>query len=137
MFDSIIRYLEQSQQLIAAVVALALAAIAAYVAIKKALAEAMAKAKAQLVEAASPLIGQAETSPLSLLNELVSKPVLPPHADTNDGKNRIVSQALLEREPKLLKRLKLKTIVDVGQFVTRAYPAIFKPVIKSVLHKRG
>jgi hypothetical protein len=36
-----------------------------------------------------------------------------------------------------VKRLKLKTIVDVGQFVTRAYPAIFKPVIKAVLHKRG
>ena len=137
MFDSIIRYLEQSQQLIAAVVALALAAIAAYVAIKKALAEAMAKARAQLVEAASPLVGQAETAPLSLLNELVSKPVLTPHADTNEGRNRIVSQALLEREPKLLKRLKLKTIADVGMFVSNAYPSVFKPVIKALLHQRG
>lgn len=133
MFDTIINYIEQSQQLIAAIVALALACVAGYIAIKKAIAEAMARAKAQLTEAAAPLVAQAETSPLSLLNELVNKPVLEPHAATNEGKNRIVSQALIEREPKLLKRVRLSTIVEVGSFVAKIYPSVFKPVIKRIL----
>lgn len=133
MFDTIINYIERSQQLIAAIVALALACVAGYIAIKKAIAEAMARAKAQLTEAAAPLVAQAETSPLSLLNELVNRPVLEPHATTNEGKNRIVSQALIEREPKLLKKIKLKTIVEVGSFVAKIYPSVFKPVIKRIL----
>jgi len=133
MFDTIINYIEQSQQLIAAIVALALACVAGYIAIKKAIAEAMARAKAQLTEAAAPLVAQAEVSPLSLLNELVNKPVLEPHATTNEGKNRIVSQALIEREPKLLKRVRLSTIVEVGSFVAKIYPSVFKPVIKRIL----
>ena len=133
MFDTIINYIEQSQQLIAAIVALALACVAGYIAIKKAIAEAMARAKAQLTEAAAPLVAQAEVSPLSLLNELVNKPVLEPHATTNEGRNRIVSQALIEREPKLLKRVRLSTIVEVGSFVAKIYPSVFKPVIKRIL----
>lgn len=132
MIDTIIKYIEQSQQLIAAIVALALACVAGYIAIKKAIAEAMARAKMQLTEAAAPLVAQAETSPLSLLNELVSKPVLEPHAITNEGKNRIVSQALIEREPKLLKKVKLKTIVEVGTFISKVYPSIFKPLVKAI-----
>ena len=133
MFDTIINYIEQSQQLIAAIVALALACVAGYIAIKKAIAEAMARAKVQLTEAAAPLVAQAEVSPLSLLNELANKPVLEPHATTNEGKNRIVSQALIEREPKLLKRVRLSTIVEVGSFVAKIYPSVFKPVIKRIL----
>lgn len=136
MIQNIINYINQSQELITAIIALAIAAIAGYKAIMDAIKNA---AKDRLVEAVSPLIAQAETEPLKLLNSLVNKPeilqsdgltALDPRS--NVGKRDIVAQALLEREPKLLKKMKLKDIIEVGGFVSTIYQTIAKPMIKGL-----
>ena len=89
----------------------------------------------KLKQAAAPLIAIAEERPLSLLNELVNKPALSQlEAQSNSGKQNIVAQALIEREPKLLKKLKLKDIVQVGSFVNSIYQNIAKPIIKGLRH---
>lgn len=89
----------------------------------------------KLKQAAAPLIAIAEERPLSLLNELVNKPALSQlEAQSNSGKQNIVAQALMEREPKLLKKLKLKDIVQVGSFVNSIYQNIAKPIIKGLRH---
>jgi len=134
--QNIINYIAQSQELIAAIVALALAAIAGYKAIMDAIKNA---AKEKLIEAVQPLIAQAETEPLKLLNSLVNKPEIL-NADepaavsptSNAGKRNIVAQALVEREPKLLKKMKLKDIIEVGGFVNTIYQTIAKPLIKGL-----
>lgn len=136
MIQNIINYINQSQELITAIIALAIAAIAGYKAIMDAIKNA---AKDRLVEAVSPLIAQAETEPLKLLNSLVNKPeilqsdgltALDPRS--NVGKCNIVAQALVEREPKLLKKMKLKDIIEVGGFVSTIYQTIAKPMIKGL-----
>lgn len=136
MIQNIINYINQSQELITAIIALAIAAIAGYKAIMDAIKNA---AKDRLVEAVSPLIAQAETEPLKLLNSLVNKPeilqsdgftALDPRS--NVGKRNIVAQALVEREPKLLKKMKLKDIIEVGGFVSTIYQTIAKPMIKGL-----
>ena len=110
--------------MIAAFVALILAAVAGYQKIRDAL---RAKATDALSQAAIPLIAQAETQPLSLLKELVTKPDVNPVS--NEGKNSIVVQALREREPKLLKKLKLSDAIQIGEFITGLYKFV-KPIIK-------
>jgi hypothetical protein len=136
MIQNIINYINQSQELITAIIALAIAAIAGYKAIMDAIKNA---AKDRLVEAVSPLIAQAETEPLKLLNSLVNKPeilqsdgltALDPRS--NVGKRNIVAQALVEREPKLLKKMKLKDIIEVGGFVSTIYQTIAKPMINGL-----
>lgn len=136
MIQNIINYINQSQELITSIIALAIAAIAGYKAIMDAIKNA---AKDRLVEAVSPLIAQAETEPLKLLNSLVNKPDIlnsdEPHAvspTSNIGKRNIVAQALVEREPKLLKKMKLKDIIEVGGFVSTIYQTIAKPMIKGL-----
>ena len=121
---SIIEIIGGLEALVAAIVALAVAGIAAY----KKIMELINTAK--LTQAAVPLITEAETKPLDLLNSLVNKPQV--NVLSNEGLNTIVSQALVEREPKLLKKLKLKDIIEVGGFVSNVYQSIAKPLIKGL-----
>lgn len=122
--DNILANIDKLSAVIAAFVALILAAVAGYQKIRDAL---RAKATDALSQAAIPLIAQAETQPLSLLKELVTKPDVNPVS--NEGKNSIVVQALREREPKLLKKLKLSDAIQIGEFITGLYKFV-KPIIK-------
>lgn len=111
--------------LITAIISVAAAAVVGYKQIKKLWDE------RKLLEAAAPFIGAAETEPLKLYNTLVEKPPLESlYADTNTDKNNIVVQALKEREPKLLKKMKLKDALQIGDWVSSAYQMI-KPIIKA------
>ena len=102
----------------------AVAAIAAYKQIMHAINE------KKLFEAAAPLIGQAEVQPMRLYQSLVEKPRLDSiTATSNEDKNNIVVQALVEREPKLLKKLKLKDVLQIGNWVSGAY-SLVKPIVK-------
>jgi len=122
--------------LIVILVSVVATAVAAYIKIKQLIES--SKARAELRETTVPLIMQAKEQPLSLLNELVNKPIIFDIQETvgqlsvqsNIGKNNIVAQALIEREPKLLKKLKLNDILQVGQFVSSVY-GLIKPVIKA------
>ena len=84
-----------------------------------------------LMKAVTPLIAQAEEAPIALLNELVNKPVgiTPLEANSNDGKRNLVTQALIEREPALLKKAKLTDIIEIGKFISTAYSTV-KPIVK-------
>lgn len=87
----------------------------------------------KLKEAAAPLIAQVEHNPMMLLNEVVNKPVISVlEANSNEGKQNIVAQALWEREPKLLKKAKLTDVVQVASFVNTFYQSIAKPIIKGL-----
>jgi len=129
--DQIISNLGKVELLIVTIVSLLLAAIAAYKQIKAAWKEA---ARKELRDATTPLIAKAETSPLELLNSLVNKPDVNPLS--NEGRRTIVTQALKERKPGLLKKLKLKDAVDIGQFISGVYGTI-KPMIKTFKPKDG
>lgn len=124
--DWLLENIGKAEALIAAVVALILAVIAAYRQIKQAWEQRNAEA---LQEAVIPLITQAETKPLDLLNSLVDKPNV--NILTNEGKQNVVIQALKEREPKLLKKLKLKDAIQIGSFISSVYQTV-KPVIKGL-----
>lgn len=87
-------------------------------------------AKEQLLTAVTPLLTQAETEPAKLLHTIVNKPLLDSVA-SNDGKNSIVVQALLEKEPKLLKKAKLTDALQIANWVSGAYQ-IVKPIIKGL-----
>ena len=114
------------ETLLAVIVGFAIAAIAAYKQIMHAINE------KKLFEAAAPLIGQAEVEPKLLFHSLVDKPALNSiGAITNEDKNNIVVQALKEREPKLLKKMKLNDVLQIGNWVSGAYSFI-KPLVKSL-----
>lgn len=114
------------EALVAAIVALAVAGIAAYKKIMELI------NTATLTKAVVPLITKAEVEPSALLRSLVHKPELTGPLTSNDNLNAIVSQALVEREPKLLKKLKLKDVIEVGGFVSSVYQSIAKPLIKGL-----
>lgn len=125
--DWILNSIGRAEALIVALTALILAAIAAYRQIMQAW-----KTRKELTEETLPLIAQARVQPIDLLNSLVEKPRV--NVLTNEGKNTIVSQALIERNPSLLKKLKLRDIVEVGGFVTSVYSGV-KPLIKGLERK--
>ena len=124
--DWLLSNIGKAEALVVAITALILAAIAAYKQIKAAWEQRNAQA---LQDAVIPLITQAETKPLDLLNSLVDKPNV--NILTNEGKQNVVIQALKEREPKLLKKLKLKDAIQIGGFISGVYQTI-KPVIKGL-----
>lgn len=125
--DWLLNSIGRAEALIVAITALVLAAIAAYRQIMQAW-----KTRNELVQETLPLIAQAKVQPLELLNSLVEKPAV--NVLTDEGKNTIVSRALMERKPGLLKKLKLKDILDVGSFVTSVYSGV-KPLIKGLDRK--
>ena len=98
----------------------------------------MLKAKEQLTQAAIPLIAGAKTDPMALAHTLVEKSLIETSKaslmlDEDSTKKNIVAQALIEREPKLLKKLKLKDLFQVGNFVSGVYQTV-KPIIKAWKH---
>ena len=99
--------------------------------------EVMAELKAEkaLTEATHPYIGAAKTNPIALAQTLVNKDMTELskaslELDEDTTKKNIVAQALIEREPKLLKKLKLKDLFQVGNFVSGVYQTV-KPIIKA------
>ena len=114
------------ETLIGVLVGLAIAGIAAYKKIQA------AWNTRKLLEAVTPLIAQAETEPTMLFHQLVNKPMRKTEdLSSNADRNNIVVEALIEREPKLLKKMKLKDALQIGNFVSGAYQLV-KPVIKSL-----
>jgi len=90
-------------------------------------------ASKDLLEKAAPLSGIAATEPSRILSILNNKPAINDiKAITNVEKNALVSQALMETQPKLVKKVGLKTIADVGVWVANNYQSIIKPVIKAI-----
>lgn len=122
--DWLLNNISKAEAVVVAVTALVLAVIAAYKQIKTAW---ETRNREALKEATLPLIAQAETQPLALLNSLVTPPAVNPI--TNEGKTSIVTQALIEREPKLLKKMKLKDALEIGSFIHGLYQFV-KPIIK-------
>lgn len=127
--DAILNYINQSKEIIVAIGALIVTAIAIYKQVRAELA-----AKDQFNKAVAPLVAAAEVKPMVLAQSLVNKPEMLSSLDMNSnaGKKNIVVQAMMEREPKLLKKLKLKDAIQVGAAVSNFYQTIGKPIIKAL-----
>ena len=127
--DAILNYINQSKEIIVAIGALIVTAIAIYKQVRAELA-----AKDQFNKAVAPLVAAAEVKPMVLAQSLVNKPEMLSSLDmdSNVGKKNIVVQAMMEREPKLLKKLKLKDAIQVGAAVSNFYQTIGKPIIKAL-----
>lgn len=123
--SQIIDYITQAEVLITAIVALIITAIAAYKRIKDEI------ARAELTKATNELIGIAEEHPQKILQALGEPLSLNVPINSNEGKNNIVAKALMQKEPALLKKLKLKDVAQVGSWVHTAYKAV-KPLIKGL-----
>ena len=95
------------------------------------------KAIVKVIPTAVDLITQAKDNPIGLANSLtnpekaVGDQPIPSYILNNpdEAKKNIVAQALIEREPKKLKKMKLKDLLQVGNFVSDVYQLV-KPVIK-------
>lgn len=95
------------------------------------------KATVNVIPTAVDLITQAKDNPIGLANSLtnpekaVGGQPIPSYILNNpdEAKKNIVAQALIEREPKKLKKMKLKDLLQVGNFVSDVYQLV-KPVIK-------
>ena len=128
ILNTILANIELATAIVAALVALGVAIAQGYKRIKAELNA--ARSAIELAQAAVPLINMAESKPINLMSELVNKPDYNiEQAYSNEGKNNIVAQALIEREPSLLKKLKLKDVLQVGNFVSAVYTTV-KPIIK-------
>ena len=129
--DAILNYINQSKEIIVAIGALIVTAIAIY---KQVRAELETIANKQFNNAVAPLVAAAEVKPMVLAQSLVNKPDMLSSLDmnSNTGKKNIVAQAMMEREPKLLKKLKLKDAIQVGAAVSNFYQTIGKPIIKAL-----
>ena len=127
ILQTILNNIELTTAIVVAISGLALLIVQKYKEIARALAE------KQLQTAANALIAKAETTPKLLYSELLQKPTVHIGAfvDSNDGKNAIVTQALIEQKPSLLKKLKLKDALSVANWVSSAYQ-IVKPAIKAL-----
>jgi hypothetical protein len=125
--NNIIALMGGIETLIGVIVGVATAAIVGYQKLKK------LWAQRELLTDITPLITQAEEHPQQLLQQLVNKPFLdtPLAANTNEGKNSLVTQALIERNPSLLKKAKLTDALSVANWVSSVYQ-IVKPIIKGI-----
>ena len=125
ILQTILNNIELVTAIVVAISGLVLLIVQKYKEIARALAE------KELQTAANALIAKAETAPKLLYGELLQKPTIHAGAfiDSNDGKNSIVTQALIEQKPSLLKKLKLKDALSVANWVSNAYQ-IVKPAIK-------
>ena len=96
------------------------------------------KAIVQAIKPTVELITQAKDNPIGLANSLlnpekaVGDQPIPSYVLNNpdEAKKNIVAQALMEKEPKLLKKMKLKDALQAGNFVSDMYQLV-KPIIKS------
>ena len=124
--NNIVEFLGGVETLIAAIVSLVIAGIVAYKKIMGLLND------KQLFKVAAPLMGVAENAPLEIFHTLQDKPALCSiNATNNIDKNSIVAQALIEKKPSLLKKMKLNDALQVGNWVSQAYQLV-KPLIKSI-----
>lgn len=106
------------------------------------------EARKEFEEIAAPLIGTAENSPLSIMNELVNIPisskvnprteqnipVTEKTASTNEGKALVVAQAAIEqakdKNPSILKKLGINSALDAVPIISGLYQGIIKPALK-------
>lgn len=131
LLNQILANIELVTAVVVAIAALIAVIVTEYKKIKAMLAE------AKLIKIAVPLIQQAKEDPMGLAHELVTKDELPTNQpipsyilnNPDEAKKNIVAQALIEREPKKLKKMKLKDLLQVGNFVSDVYQLV-KPVIK-------
>lgn len=126
--QNILNTITQNIEAVTAIV-VALSGLIALVITKYRELKAMLKATSELQKAANELYAVAETKPLSLYQELDNRPVILGAVDSNEGKTSIVAQALIERKPSLLKKMKLKDFASVASWVANSYQ-IVKPAIK-------
>lgn len=143
ILDQIMRNIEAVTAIVLALAGLITLIIAKYKEIKDAIDTIVNasknKAIVKVIPTAVDLITQAKDNPIGLADTLVGKesvcadPAAIPAYILNrpdEAKKNIVAQALVEREPKLLKKMKLKDLFEVGNFVSGVYQFI-KPIIKS------
>jgi hypothetical protein len=128
--ENILNLITQNIEAITAIV-IALSGLIALVITKYRELKSMLETTKELQKAANPLYATAETKPLFLYQELDNRPVILGAVDSNEGKNSIVTQALIERKPSLLKKLKLKDFLSVSKWVAENYQ-IVKPAIKAL-----
>ena len=128
--QNILNSIAQNIEAVTAIV-VALSGLIALVIAKYKELKAMLEATKELQTVASELYAQAEIKPLSLYQELETRPVILGAVDSNEGKTNIVAQALIERKPSLLKKLKLKDFASVASWVANGYQ-IVKPAIKAL-----
>jgi hypothetical protein len=125
------------ETLISAASGAIIAAIVLYQKIKKILAE---KSLAAII---SPIAAEAENKPELVLNSIVNKPlaldstaqaVSQTAINSNDGKQLIVAAAAYEAtkatNPKILRKLGIKSVNDMLPFVSLIYQGVVKPIIK-------
>lgn len=131
LLNQILANIELVTAVVVAIAALIAVIVTEYKKIKAMLAE------AKLIKIAVPLIQRAKEDPMGLAHELVTKDELPTNQpipsyilnNPDEAKKNIVAQALIEREPKKLKKMKLKDLLQVGNFVSDVYQLV-KPIIK-------
>jgi hypothetical protein len=85
----------------------------------------------ELAQTTSGLILEAKSNSIGLLQTLKTPPDVNFKANPDESKNLIVSQALKEREPNKLKKLKLNDLLSIGNFVSNVYQQA-KPFIKAI-----
>ena len=129
--ENILNLITQNIEAITAIV-IALSGLIALVITKYRELKSMLETTKELQKAANPLYATAETKPLFLYQELDNRPVILGAVDSNEGKNSIVTQALIERKPSLLKKLKLKDFLSVSKWVAENYQSV-KPAIKALI----
>lgn len=131
ILQKILNNIEAVSAIVVALAALVVLLVSKYKEIRRLLAE------KELIEVAAPLITQAENSVNALAAELATTPKLPSFVNDpsqNAFKNSVVAQALVERNPKLLKKAKLTDALSIANFVSQAY-SVVKPVIKGLIKK--
>lgn len=87
--------------------------------------------RTDLAKTTSGLILEAKSNSIGLLQTLKVPPDVNFKLNPDESKNVIVAQALKEREPNKLKKLKLNDLLSIGNFVTNVYQQA-KPIIKAI-----
>lgn len=131
MLDTILANLDKVILIIAAVGGVLLSIIQWYKKLKAAWIE---DAKNELAPIATKIISNAETAPMDVARGImldITKNV----AESNEGKNNIVSNKVFDENPRLAKKAGFKTVKDVSAWISTLYP-IVKPVIKDLLGKK-
>jgi len=131
MLDTILANLDKVILIIAAVGGVLLSIIQWYKKLKAAWIE---DAKNELAPIATKIISNAETAPMDVARGImldITKNV----AESNEGKNNIVSNKVFGENPVLAKKAGFKTAKDVSAWISTLYP-IVKPVIKDLLGKK-
>lgn len=140
--DNILEIITSAEAIVIAFSALIYTVVREALKIKRLLTQkGIEEARKEFEEIAAPLIGTAENSPLSILNELVNIPrtehnipLTQKTASTNEGKALVVAQAAIEqakdKKPSLLKKLGINSAMDAVPIISGLYQGIIKPALK-------